>query len=165
MNGILNFLLVLCRQHLRLTHCSCSTEISLQKEEREEVMIYRKKKEKVVIVNERPSPTYYYSFFFFLLSSNLHYSLLDHCWDKANATFLFPCTSRHCLTLIYFIPSCSLLWRCVCVCVCVCVWLQRAACKILVPWPGIEPMPPAVQVQSPNHGTIRGFAHVRIFNP
>ena len=24
---------------------------------------------------------------------------------------------------------------------------------------------PAVQVQSPNHGTIRGFPHVRIFNP
>ena len=63
--------------------------------------------------------------------------------------------------LIYFIPSCSLLWGFVCVC----VWLQCARCNILVPWPGIESMPPAVQVQSPNHGTIRGFPHVRIFNP
>ena len=34
-------------------------------------------------------------------------------------------------------------------------WLCSAACRILVPQPGIEPGPPAVQVQSPNHWTAR----------
>ena len=29
----------------------------------------------------------------------------------------------------------------------------RAACGILIPRPGIEPMPPAVEVHSPNHWT------------
>ena len=29
------------------------------------------------------------------------------------------------------------------------------ACGILVPWPGIKPQPPAVEVQSPNHWTAR----------
>ena len=124
LNSILNFLLVLCWQHLRLTYCRWSTEISLKKEEEEGVMIYRNKKEKVVIINKRPSTTYYYSFFFLLLSSSLHYSLLDHCWDKASVTFLFPSTSKHYLTLIYFIPSCSLLWGFVCVCVAAVCTLQ-----------------------------------------
>ena len=49
----------------------------------------------------------------------------------------------------------SPLYLCVCVCVCVCV--SHMACKILVPWPGIELMPPAVEVRSPNHGTTKGF--------
>ena len=31
----------------------------------------------------------------------------------------------------------------------------RAACGILVPWPGIEPTPPAVEVQSLNHWTTK----------
>ena len=33
--------------------------------------------------------------------------------------------------------------------------LGRAACGILVPRPGIEPMAPAVEVRSPNHWTAR----------
>ena len=33
----------------------------------------------------------------------------------------------------------------------------HAACKILVPPPGIEPVPPAVEVRSPNHWTTREF--------
>ena len=33
----------------------------------------------------------------------------------------------------------------------------QAACRILVPWPGIEPVPPAVEVWSPNHWTTREF--------
>ena len=35
------------------------------------------------------------------------------------------------------------------------VWLHRAACEILVPRPGIEPMPPAVEGRSLNHWTTR----------
>ena len=34
-------------------------------------------------------------------------------------------------------------------------WPHRAACGILVPRPGIEPAPSAVEVQSPNHWTAR----------
>ena len=34
---------------------------------------------------------------------------------------------------------------------------HRAACRILVPRPGIEPVPPAVEARSPNHWTARVF--------
>ena len=34
-------------------------------------------------------------------------------------------------------------------------WLHSMACGILVPGPGIEPMPPAIEEQSPNHWAIR----------
>ena len=34
-------------------------------------------------------------------------------------------------------------------------WLCHLACKILVPWPGIEPVSLAVEVRSPNHWTAR----------
>ena len=36
-------------------------------------------------------------------------------------------------------------------------WLCHMACRILVPQPGIEPMPPAVEAQSPNCWTAREF--------
>ena len=36
-------------------------------------------------------------------------------------------------------------------------WLRRAACRILVPQPGIEPIPFAVEAQSPNLWTAREF--------
>ena len=42
-----------------------------------------------------------------------------------------------------------------CVCVCVCVCLYFMACGILVHQPGIEPMPPAVEVRSLNHWTAK----------
>ena len=32
---------------------------------------------------------------------------------------------------------------------------HHMACGILVPWPGIEPMPPALEARSPNHWTTR----------
>ena len=35
------------------------------------------------------------------------------------------------------------------------VWPKLAACEILVPWPGIKPMPPAVWMESLNHWTSR----------
>ena len=34
-------------------------------------------------------------------------------------------------------------------------WLHRAAFGLLVPQPGIEPVPPALEVQSLNHWTAR----------
>ena len=34
-------------------------------------------------------------------------------------------------------------------------WLCHVACGILVPWPGIEPMPPAMEAWNLNHWTIR----------
>ena len=39
--------------------------------------------------------------------------------------------------------------------VCVCIWLHSRACGILLPRPGIEPMPPAVEAQILNHWTTR----------
>ena len=41
------------------------------------------------------------------------------------------------------------------VCVCVFFWLHCAACRILVPWLGIKPLPSAVEVQNLNHWTAR----------
>ena len=57
---------------------------------------------------------------------------------------------------------------CICVCVCVCmyIWvgsLHRAACRILVPQPGIKLTPSAVIEQSPNHWTIREFPNRVLF--
>ena len=40
-------------------------------------------------------------------------------------------------------------------------WLHRAACRILGPWPGIEPTPLAVEVQSLNHWTTREVPEVQ----
>ena len=40
------------------------------------------------------------------------------------------------------------------------IWLHQvfiAACGILVPWPGIEPVAPSVKMQSPNYWTTRKF--------
>ena len=36
-------------------------------------------------------------------------------------------------------------------------WPHHTACGILVPRPGIEPVPLAVEAQSPNHWTAREF--------
>ena len=36
-------------------------------------------------------------------------------------------------------------------------WLRHTACRILVPRPGIEPVPSAVKALSPNHWTAREF--------
>ena len=35
--------------------------------------------------------------------------------------------------------------------------LHRIACGILFPWPGMEPIPPAVEAWRPNHWTAREF--------
>ena len=34
-------------------------------------------------------------------------------------------------------------------------WLRRVACGILVPPPGLEPVPPAVEARNLNHWTLR----------
>ena len=39
-------------------------------------------------------------------------------------------------------------------------WLCCGACRILVPRPGIEPVPPAVEVWGPNHWTTGNFPPV-----
>ena len=41
-------------------------------------------------------------------------------------------------------------------------WPYRAACGILVPQPGIEPMPPPVEAQSLNHWTAREAPYLTI---
>ena len=42
-------------------------------------------------------------------------------------------------------------------------WLHRAACRMLVPRPGIEPGPRAVKVPSPNHWTTKEFPYLTFF--
>ena len=37
------------------------------------------------------------------------------------------------------------------------LWLHHMVCSILVSQPGIEPVLPAVEVESPNHWTAREF--------
>ena len=42
-------------------------------------------------------------------------------------------------------------------------WVSLGACEILDPWPGVELMPPAVEVQNPNHWTTREFPQILQF--
>ena len=44
-------------------------------------------------------------------------------------------------------------------------WLRCVACGILVPRPGIKPVPHAVEVQSLNHWTTREVPPPHVFNP
>ena len=42
--------------------------------------------------------------------------------------------------------------------------LHQAACRILVSWPEMEPMPSALEAQSLNHWTAREFPVIYLFN-
>ena len=42
-------------------------------------------------------------------------------------------------------------------------WLPHEACGILVSWPGIKPVPPALEAQSLNHWTIRDISIFSFF--
>ena len=49
--------------------------------------------------------------------------------------------------------------------ICFVFWLCLAACGVLVPWPGVEPMLPAVEAPGPDHWTSRevpGGIHLQI---
>ena len=80
--------------------------------------------------------------FFFLISTS---SFLFYCSSYNNILFLFYGPN----TIFYLSEDMnynSFLF--------VCFWLCRAACGMLVPWPGIEPTPSAVRAPSPNHCII-----------
>ena len=47
---------------------------------------------------------------------------------------------------------------------CFLFWLCRTACRFLVPWPGIEPMPPAVEARSLNHWTTRAVPRIMFWS-
>ena len=51
------------------------------------------------------------------------------------------------------------------VCLFLVFWPHHAACGILVPLPGIEPVPPAVKVWSLNHWTTREIPHFLLCVP
>ena len=85
-----------------------------------------------------------------------------------HTNIIILCMDNDCIISCLPFPR-ALSW-CVCVCVCVCVsggpihlfnknfffsWPRCVACGILVPQPGIKPVPPAVEVQSLNHWTTR----------
>ena len=44
-------------------------------------------------------------------------------------------------------------------------WPHLVACGILVPWPRIEPVPPALEVWSLNHWTAREVPEVTLYPP
>ena len=48
-------------------------------------------------------------------------------------------------------------------CLFVLFWLHYMACGISVSWPGIEPVPPAVEAWSSNHWTTREFPYLIYF--
>lgn len=43
-------------------------------------------------------------------------------------------------------------------------WLSCGVCGILIPWPAIEPSPPALEVQSPNYWTAREVLVLRLLD-
>ena len=73
-------------------------------------------------------------------------------WGKSTST-IFPTASAHFLSLCHSIltifqtssllPFTYLFWS------------YHEACGILVPWPGVEPAPPALEVQSLKHWTAK----------
>lgn len=58
-------------------------------------------------------------------------------------------TDREVVIILYFILFLKH------ICLFVCFWLRRSACWILVPYPGIQPVPTAVEARSPNHWAAR----------
>ena len=99
-------------------------------------------------LSERPSLTTLYKTAFLSLQSLSSYPALF----SFSTCYMFICFLKHCFLLpldcklhenrnfLNFILS---------------FWLPHVACGILVPWPGIEPMPPALEAQSLNHLTAR----------
>ena len=70
--------------------------------------------------------------------------------QESSDTLKFPGNSVFHLNVILFLPF-SLFF-----------WLSHMACRILVPQPGIEPVPPTVEARSPNTGMPRNFLNVII---
>ena len=67
-------------------------------------------------------------------------------YSVVNYLFLFL-MAYYCIHLLQFIHSYFLFLFFVCLL----FWPRRAECGILIPQPGIEPMPPALGAQSLNH--------------
>ena len=81
--------------------------------------------------------------------------ILDYCYLIIDHIIITLCL----ITKLGFLKCVHV---CVCVCVCVCVYIyifffcpSCTACEILVPQPGIIPMPPALEAWSLNHWTTR----------
>ena len=61
--------------------------------------------------------------------------------------------------------SCSMVCRCCLKIIIILIYFNIfLACGILVPWPGIEPMPPALAAWSLNHWSTREFPCLKIIN-
>ena len=58
----------------------------------------------------------------------------------------------------------SLFYVCFCLKTLFVFWPRHTACEILVPRPGIEPVHPAVEAQSPNRWTTREVPKDTLFN-
>jgi len=62
--------------------------------------------------------------------------------------------------LLWFLLTCQQILTLECFYFCFFFWPQWATCGILFPWPGIEPVPLAVEAQSLNHYTARELAYI-----
>ena len=92
---------------------------------------------------------------------------LGCCWAKRKSFFLlwyvkWVARSGTCLKVTPLGLSDSI-WFCF-LFVCFYFWLHHAACRILVPQAGTEPMSPAVETQSLNHWTTREVLSDSILN-
>ena len=83
---------------------------------------------------------------------------LVHVEDKAEKTL----DSKATKALGYYLKMCEISWFWLTTLWGI-FWLCHIACGILVPRPGMEPRPPAVEVWSPNHWTFREFPLVNYF--
>ena len=69
---------------------------------------------------------------------------------NASESFLYVTSPKHFEGSSCLIPSCTFFFFFFPF-----SWLHHVACGILVPQPGIEPVPSAVKAQNPNHWTAR----------
>ena len=80
-----------------------------------------------------------------------------HSWESQNSKLTLVLTLR----FLGLSISDSILYSFLFVFLFLFVWvffrLCLAACRILVPWPGIKPVSPALEVWSPNHWITREF--------
>jgi len=71
----------------------------------------------------------------------IHFSKVTVTTGQIGDQLAFAIIQKYCL-LIYF-------------------WLCHIACGTLVPWPGIKPVSPAVEMCSPNHWTVKEFSQIK----
>ena len=86
-----------------------------------------------------------------------------HSWESQNSKLTLVLTLRYLGLSISDSILCPFLFVFLFLFLWVFFRLCLAACRVLVPWPGIKPVSLAVEVWSPNHWTTREFPVVLFF--